>query len=74
MLKNTNNTADTQITFPAGSVFNTVTLIHGSCADETVDAVVNAANKYLAAGGGLCGRCAPVCVFLRSVPKCKTSI
>ena len=44
-----------QTTFPAGSAYNTVTLIHGSCADETVDAVVNAANKYLAAGGGICG-------------------
>lgn len=30
-------------------------LIHGSCADQTADAVVNAANKYLAAGGGICG-------------------
>ena len=27
-------------------------LINGSCADQKVDAVVNAANRYLAAGGG----------------------
>ena len=31
------------------------TLIHGSCADQTVDAVVNAANSGLWAGGGICG-------------------
>lgn len=30
-------------------------LIHGSCADQTTDVVVNAANRYLAAGGGICG-------------------
>ena len=30
-------------------------LINGSCADQKVDAVVNAANRYLAAGGGICG-------------------
>lgn len=30
-------------------------LIHGSCADQTVDAVVNAANSGLWAGGGICG-------------------
>jgi O-acetyl-ADP-ribose deacetylase (regulator of RNase III) len=32
-----------------------IRLIHGSCADEEVDAVVNAANRYLAEGGGICG-------------------
>ncbi len=32
-----------------------IELIHGSCADQTVDAVVNAANKGLHAGGGICG-------------------
>ena len=30
-------------------------LIQGSCADQTVDAVVNAANRGLWAGGGICG-------------------
>ncbi len=30
-------------------------LVHGSCADQKADVVVNAANKYLAQGGGICG-------------------
>ena len=30
-------------------------LIHGSCADQNADAVVNAANRHLMAGGGICG-------------------
>ena len=30
-------------------------LIHGSCADQNADAVVNAANRGLWAGGGICG-------------------
>lgn len=30
-------------------------IINDSCADQDVDVVVNAANKYLAAGGGICG-------------------
>lgn len=30
-------------------------LIHGSCADQQADAVVNAANSGLWAGGGICG-------------------
>ncbi len=34
---------------------NSMVLIHGSCADQTVDAVVNAANSGLLAGGGICG-------------------
>ena len=32
-----------------------IVLIHASCADQKVDAVVNAANRYLMAGGGICG-------------------
>ena len=32
-----------------------ITLIHGSCADQTADAVVNAANSGLWADGGICG-------------------
>lgn len=34
---------------------NTFELIHGSCADQNVDAIVNAANRYLSVGGGICG-------------------
>lgn len=30
-------------------------LINDSCANQEVDVVVNAANKYLAQGGGICG-------------------
>ena len=32
-----------------------IELINASCADQTVDAVVNAANGGLRAGGGICG-------------------
>lgn len=32
-----------------------IKLINGSCADQTVDVVVNAANSGLWAGGGICG-------------------
>ena len=32
-----------------------IKLIHGSCADQTADAVVNAANSGLVEGGGICG-------------------
>lgn len=30
-------------------------LIHGSCADQTADVVVNATNSGLWGGGGICG-------------------
>ena len=32
-----------------------ITLLNASCADQTVDAVVNAANRGLCAGAGICG-------------------
>lgn len=32
-----------------------IELLHASCADQNVDAVVNAANSGLWAGGGICG-------------------
>ena len=32
-----------------------IELINDSCADQTVDVVVNAANDGLWAGGGICG-------------------
>ena len=34
---------------------NNIELINASCADQTVDVVVNAANNGLWAGGGICG-------------------
>lgn len=34
---------------------NSIELINASCADQTADAVVNAANSGLRAGGGICG-------------------
>ncbi len=34
---------------------SSIVLINGSCADQTADAVVNAANGGLGAGGGICG-------------------
>ncbi len=32
-----------------------IKLIKGSCADQTADVIVNAANRRLQAGGGICG-------------------
>ena len=37
------------------SRMSTIKLINASCADQNVDAVVNAANDGLWAGGGICG-------------------
>lgn len=34
---------------------STIELVNGSCADQIVDVVVNAANGYLRAGSGICG-------------------
>lgn len=34
---------------------STIKLVNGSCANENVDAVVNAANRGLREGGGICG-------------------
>ena len=34
---------------------SSIRLLNASCADQTADAVVNAANKMLWAGGGICG-------------------
>jgi len=34
---------------------SSIELINGSCADQIADAVVNAANDRLLAGGGICG-------------------
>ena len=34
---------------------SSLVLINGSCADQTADAVVNAANNRLWSGGGICG-------------------
>lgn len=34
---------------------STINLIQGSCVEQKVDAIVNAANKYLMSGGGICG-------------------
>ena len=34
---------------------NKITLLNESCVDQNVDAIVNAANRNLAPGGGVCG-------------------
>ena len=54
-----------------------IKLIHGSCADQSVDAVVNAANSHLWAGGGICGvifKKAGLSVLTASCSKYKTPL
>ena len=34
---------------------SSIVLLNESCVDQNVDAIVNAANKNLAPGGGVCG-------------------
>ena len=34
---------------------STFNLINGSCVDQNVDVIVNAANNQLMSGGGVCG-------------------
>lgn len=50
---------------------STLTLIHGSCADQTADAVVNAANSGLWAGGGICGVIFNKCGMAELTAACK---
>ena len=40
---------------PGGKNMSKIQLVHDSCVTFEADAVVNAANRYLAAGGGICG-------------------
>jgi O-acetyl-ADP-ribose deacetylase (regulator of RNase III) len=40
---------------PKGDFMSTIKLIKASCVDQEVDAIVNAANRDLQAGGGVCG-------------------
>lgn len=50
---------------------STINLIHGSCADQTADAVVNAAHSGLWAGGGICGVIFNKCGISELTAACK---
>ena len=45
-------------------------LIHGSCADQNADAVVNAANSGLWEGGGICGVIFSKCGSMELAQEC----
>ncbi len=48
-----------------------IKLIHGSCADQEVDAVVNAANRQLMSGGGICGAIFKKAGYIKLNKACK---
>ena len=50
---------------------STFTLLNASCADQTADAIVNAANSGLWAGGGICGVIFNKCGMSELTEACK---